>query len=783
MKEVMASTSSNNNNNGNGASNNGNANTRSSDTASTTEANDGRYSVDIRVFLAMIVLSMAVSFSIGVGMGPNAADLLAASQKTPESALPKVTSVDVASTKGMPASDEIHEPAGQHLLVDMKGIEAEFLDSESRLADAMVKTVELSGLTMLSYHCHKLIPKGVSCVGVLLESHISFHTWPDEGVITLDLFTCGNNPLIPAVATIKELFGIPRGNGEELKMQWSHELRGFRNKDYVVDEATGNSYAVLDHNSDLSQMVWSPIDCVVKEQIVSTMTKYQRVDIWDLVGLEETPSHEDAVKHDLQPGDPRWTNADIVSPTRHLFLDGVLQSDSGSHVEYHEALVHPAMFAHPNPTKVAIVGGAEGATLREVLKHKHVDEVTMIEIDRELVEIVREHMPFYANCSDLVGRSDDCFEDPAAKIVYADAREWFADNQDAAKFDVVIVDALEPETGSPMSRNLFDSPDALRSMLQSTGEDGVMAIQIGRAPTILDPRPDIGFNAPREHLFQVLESLDEVAAMFVYEDPHCGFVEPRAFMVVCKSVSCRERFYATADETDFYIYDRIVQTISKERALTYFDGVTHLGYQVAPKAWESIYCRREPTPFECAYRHLDFKAPLMEFNVENEADGAFTVTADTSEPDEEGTKQILATHVWANVDIPKGAYIMAEHLASSLQLSHQSIENLRGNLEYGGVTVIEDFVEFVDKYGHESQAAGSSRRLVEVGASYFIQSVDTEEEANVGRWLPPHPEGKRPKYSPVYERHRLSFDVFMVATKDIPKGTELKRFSGMWDRE
>jgi hypothetical protein len=68
----------------------------------------------------------------------------------------------------------------QHLLVDIKGIEADFLDSEVRLAKAMVDTVNNAGLTMLSYHCHKLIPKGVSCVGVLLESHISFHTWPGK---------------------------------------------------------------------------------------------------------------------------------------------------------------------------------------------------------------------------------------------------------------------------------------------------------------------------------------------------------------------------------------------------------------------------------------------------------------------------------------------------------------------------------------------------------------------------------------------------------------------------
>lgn len=76
----------------------------------------------------------------------------------------------------------IHEPAGQHLLIDIKSVDGEFLNSEERLAHAMVDLIEMSGLTMLSYHCHGLPPVGVSCIGVLLESHISFHTWPMQGV-------------------------------------------------------------------------------------------------------------------------------------------------------------------------------------------------------------------------------------------------------------------------------------------------------------------------------------------------------------------------------------------------------------------------------------------------------------------------------------------------------------------------------------------------------------------------------------------------------------------------
>lgn len=78
--------------------------------------------------------------------------------------------------------DEVHEPTGEHLLVDIKSVDGVFLNSEVRLAEAMVELINMSGLTMLSYHCHGLPPVGVSCVGVLLESHISFHTWPVQGV-------------------------------------------------------------------------------------------------------------------------------------------------------------------------------------------------------------------------------------------------------------------------------------------------------------------------------------------------------------------------------------------------------------------------------------------------------------------------------------------------------------------------------------------------------------------------------------------------------------------------
>ena len=236
-------------------------------------------------------------------------------------------------------------------------------------------------------------------------------------------------------------------------MQWSHELRGFRRGNTTGNGSQEESNcAALDHNSDLSVLIWSPFACTVKDQIVSTLTKHQRIDIWDLVGLEETPSYDDAVREKLQPGDPRWLTPEIVKPNRMLFLDGVLQSSTRNTREFHEAMVHPPMFAHPQPKRIAIgmsygyawtisedvadalgifsfflfafvVGGADGATLREVLKHKTVESITMFEKDEELMKIIREAMPIMSNCSDLVGRAENCFEDALVNLVVQDG-EW-----------------------------------------------------------------------------------------------------------------------------------------------------------------------------------------------------------------------------------------------------------------------------------------------------------------------------------------------------------------------
>lgn len=173
----------------------------------------------------------------------------------------------------------------------------------------------------------------------------------------------------------------------------------------------------------------------------------------------------------LYQGETRFQKAELhVSPDhgKLLLLDGDLQSASADEFIYHEALVHPAMLAHPDPRRVAILGGGEGATLREVLKHTSVREAFMVDIDGELVNLCRELMPEQA---------DGSFEDPRSHLVIGDALEWL-ENQKTG-FDVIISDLTEPHNND-LSSSLFS--EGFFALIKSRlNRGGVFALQASEA--------------------------------------------------------------------------------------------------------------------------------------------------------------------------------------------------------------------------------------------------------------------------------------------------------------
>lgn len=115
-----------------------------------------------------------------------------------------------------------------------------------------------------------------------------------------------------------------------------------------------------------------------------------------------------------------------------LFLDGTLQSTSKDEVIYHNALVHPLMANLSLKKNILILGGGEGATLREVLRWP-VDTVTMVDYDKELVKHMKEYGSTW---------SQGAFDDPRVTLIYDDAWEYLATER---HYDGVIVDLTDPK--------------------------------------------------------------------------------------------------------------------------------------------------------------------------------------------------------------------------------------------------------------------------------------------------------------------------------------------------
>jgi len=154
---------------------------------------------------------------------------------------------------------------------------------------------------------------------------------------------------------------------------------------------------------------------------------------------------------------------------RMLILDGRLQSAELDEFIYHEALVQPAMLAHPEPRRVLVLGGGEGAALREALRHPGVTRAVMVDIDGELVGLCREWLPgFHAGA----------FDDPRTELVFADGRDWLAAQPDR-DLDVIIVDLPEPLEEGPALKLFTQEMYELARRKLAPG--GVLAAQSGSA--------------------------------------------------------------------------------------------------------------------------------------------------------------------------------------------------------------------------------------------------------------------------------------------------------------
>ncbi|MFP4475845.1 MAG: polyamine aminopropyltransferase [Desulfatibacillaceae bacterium] len=116
---------------------------------------------------------------------------------------------------------------------------------------------------------------------------------------------------------------------------------------------------------------------------------------------------------------------------RMLLCDGAVMLTEGDEFVYHEMIAHVPLFVHPKPASVLVIGGGDGGTAREVLRHESVSRCVMVEIDEMVVEASREHLPGMGP-----------WDDPRLDLRIADGVEFTRTTEE--RFDVVIVDSTDP---------------------------------------------------------------------------------------------------------------------------------------------------------------------------------------------------------------------------------------------------------------------------------------------------------------------------------------------------
>lgn len=164
--------------------------------------------------------------------------------------------------------------------------------------------------------------------------------------------------------------------------------------------------------------------------------------------VEETPFQKLAVIETVKFG-------------RMLVLDGMVQTTEQDEFVYHEMIAHVAMQTHPAPRRVAVIGGGDGGSLREVLKYPTVESVKLIEIDERVVEASKAYFPGL----------NSGFTDPRVECLFTDGIAHIHENPNT--YDIILVDSTEP-VGPAVG--LFGKP-FYAACKESLTDQGIMVAQ------------------------------------------------------------------------------------------------------------------------------------------------------------------------------------------------------------------------------------------------------------------------------------------------------------------
>src|SRR4051794_38836075 len=189
---------------------------------------------------------------------------------------------------------------------------ASHIDSVPLMEQVLPEAVVAGRLTLKQLAVHEFEPFGISAIAILAESHLSIHTWPEHGYLAVDLFTCSESADVEAMLNVlRDAFTPERVDHRSFVRGSPDDFEIARFEEREPGSASHTSYDI-------------------ERSLELRRSKYQEIELF---------------------ASPRLG--------RVLALDGIVQMTDLDTFVYHEMLAHPALFTHPAPRRVAIVGGGD----------------------------------------------------------------------------------------------------------------------------------------------------------------------------------------------------------------------------------------------------------------------------------------------------------------------------------------------------------------------------------------------------------------------------------------
>ena len=249
---------------------------------------------------------------------------------------------------------------------------------------------------------------GITGTLLLAESHLAIHTWPERNGVTLDVYVCN----------------FTDDNTDRAEQLFAALMLAFRPKSQVVnritrgDVAAGTVGDAADSEGqpqgqpEKSELIFdwlnshSGYGTTATKTLAQIQSPYQKVEVFDTQQFGK------------------------------LFrLDGRMMTSEADEFFYHECMTHPAALSHPNPESILVIGGGDGGSSEELLKHPSVKRIVMAELDPVVIDVSKKWLGSIHN---------GAFDDPRLEVKIGDGFEFVKSTPE--RFDMIVLDLTDPDT-------------------------------------------------------------------------------------------------------------------------------------------------------------------------------------------------------------------------------------------------------------------------------------------------------------------------------------------------